>query len=198
MSSRSPQVNCLARVGASRVLTSPTTRGPISFTAIISAKRFISATSVRCMGILPESDRPSPEKSAEPVVTVAAANITEAEFHQLADEYLETVLSKFEELQDAREDVDVEFSAGVLTVNFGPEVGTYVINKQPPNKQIWLSSPKSGPKRFDWVILGDGQNEKQGTAVGDWIYLRDGSTLNKLFHAELGIDLGLPARRFGD
>lgn len=32
--------------------------------------------------------------------------------------------------------------AGVLTLKLGDK-GTYVINKQPPNKQIWLSSPIS-------------------------------------------------------
>jgi frataxin len=88
--------------------------------------------------------------------------------------------------------------AGVLSVNFGPDIGTYVINKQPPNKQIWLSSPKSGPKRYDWVVMGDGQNDKGGTAVGDWVYLRDGSTLNKLFMDELSVDLDLPIRHYGD
>lgn len=31
--------------------------------------------------------------------------------------------------------------SGVLTVNVGGDHGTYVINKQTPNKQIWLSSP---------------------------------------------------------
>ena len=30
--------------------------------------------------------------------------------------------------------------SGVLTLKLGSK-GTYVINKQPPNKQIWLSSP---------------------------------------------------------
>ena len=30
--------------------------------------------------------------------------------------------------------------SGVLTLTLGDN-GTYVINKQPPNKQIWLSSP---------------------------------------------------------
>jgi Protein implicated in iron transport, frataxin homolog len=74
----------------------------------------------------------------------------------------------------------------------GPEVGTYVINKQPPNKQIWLSSPKSGPKRYDYVITGEGQNEKQDTAVGEWVYLRDGSTLNQLLLEEIGVDLNVP------
>ena len=33
------------------------------------------------------------------------------------------------------------FQSGVLTVSLGASAGTYVINKQTPNKQIWLSSP---------------------------------------------------------
>lgn len=70
--------------------------------------------------------------------------------------------------------------------------GTYVINKQPPNKQIWLSSPVSGPKRYDWCVLGDGQTDKEGTASGDWIYTRDGTSLGKLILDELDVDVGMP------
>ena len=81
--------------------------------------------------------------------------------------------------------------AGVLTISW-PDKGTYVINKQPPNKQIWLSSPLSGPKRYDWCLLGEGQNQKEGTAMGDWIYNRDGSSLNQVFLEELGVDIVVP------
>ena len=71
-----------------------------------------------------------------------------------------------------------------------PPAGTYVLNKQPPNKQIWLSSPISGPKRYDWVIEGDKQHEKEGTGGGGkWIYLRDGSTLSGLLKREMGVDV---------
>lgn len=79
-----------------------------------------------------------------------------------------------------------------MTVNLGDEVGTYVINKQPPNKQIWLSSPRTGPKRYDYVVLGESQHEKQDTAVGDWVYIRDGSTLSDLLLEEIGVDLSMP------
>lgn len=68
------------------------------------------------------------------------------------------------------------------------DVGTYVINKQPPNKQIWLSSPVSGPRRFDYVVVSDGQHQKEGTATGGWIYLRDGTTLNEILSEETGVD----------
>jgi len=64
-----------------------------------------------------------------------------------------------------------------------------VLNKQPPNKQIWLSSPLSGPKRFDWVVSGESMHQKEGGGVGDWIYLRDGTKLTDVLSKELGISV---------
>ena len=40
---------------------------------------------------------------------------------------------------------------GVLTMVLDGG-NTYVLNKQRPNRQVWLSSPVSGPRRFE---LGD-------------------------------------------
>ncbi|MCJ1411073.1 Mitochondrial chaperone Frataxin [Ptychographa xylographoides] len=100
-------------------------------------------------------------------------------YHEVADAYLEGVQQSLEELSEADESVDVEFSAGVLTAVI-PSAGTYVINKQPPNKQIWLSSPVSGPKRYDYV-------SSEGTAGGEWVYLRDGSTMTNLLKEEIDI-----------
>lgn len=76
--------------------------------------------------------------------------------------------------------------------------GTYVLNKQPVNKQIWISSPLSGPKRYDWVLMkGDGQDQKQESQLdaegdlrgGQWVYLRDGSTLTDLLKRELDVQM---------
>lgn len=83
-----------------------------------------------------------------------------------------------------------------------------MLNKQPPNKQIWLSSPISGPKRYDYVgaseptpssdELGGGNGASRGGAgvvdeegKGGWVYLRDGSTLTGLLREELGVELEL-------
>ena len=65
-----------------------------------------------------------------------------------------------------------------------------MINKQPPNKQIWLSSPFryvitprtsdvtespfSGPKRYDYVAQNNG-----------WYYSRDGRSMESLLSEEL-------------
>ncbi|KAF4989736.1 hypothetical protein FGRMN_8923 [Fusarium graminum] len=167
---------------ASRLSASPAL-SQSHFSTTVSSKR----------GIMPDTEHPAkPLDETESVdLTPAVAEITEQEYHELADEYLENVVARFEELQDQREDIDVEFSAGVLTIRW-PEKGTYVINKQPPNKQIWLSSPISGPKRFDWCLFGESQDQKEGTAVGDWVYGRDGSSMNQIFSDELGVDIVVP------
>lgn len=60
----------------------------------------------------------------------------------------------------------------MLTVKLGGALGTYVINRQTPNRQIWLSSPTSGPKRYDYID-------------GKWIYKHDGVSLHQLLQTEL-------------
>lgn len=62
----------------------------------------------------------------------------------------------------------------MLTVNFGNPYGTYVINRQSPNRQIWLSSPTSGPKRYDFVTDGN-----------YWVYRHDNVTLHQLLQEEI-------------
>lgn len=59
-----------------------------------------------------------------------------------------------------------------MTIKFSDNDGTYVINRQTPNKQIWLSSPKSGPKRYDFTN-------------GTWIYKHDGKSLHQLLDDEI-------------
>ena len=43
---------------------------------------------------------------------------------------------------------DINYSAGVLTIALTK--GTWVLNKQTPNEQIWWSSPMSGPRRYEF------------------------------------------------
>ncbi|KAI1460982.1 mitochondrial chaperone Frataxin [Annulohypoxylon moriforme] len=119
---------------------------------------------------------------------IKPADITTVEYHKLADKYLDEVLTQYEEKQDENGDIDVQFSSGVMTVKI-PDNGVYVINKQPPNKQIWLSSPVSGPKRFDYVITNEGQDQKQDTANGTWVYMRTGEKLSDLLLKETGVSV---------
>ena len=37
------------------------------------------------------------------------------------------------------------------------------------------------------MLEGEGMAEKQGSGVGDWVYLRDGTKMSELLVKELGI-----------
>ncbi|KJZ80273.1 hypothetical protein HIM_00123 [Hirsutella minnesotensis 3608] len=155
------------------------------------AQRLFGSSTRKLKGIMPHTENPAKSDVAKTEHSYGVVELSEAEYHELSDLYLDTVLEKFEHLQDTREDIDIEYSAGVMTITIaGKDI--YVLNKQPPNKQIWLSSPISGPKRYDWCIIGEGQGEKEGTGSGNWIYMRDGTSLNDLIFKELEIVIDVP------
>lgn len=117
-----------------------------------------------------------------------ASALTEIDFDRYSEETLHNLTDFFDALPDkvkTDEDYDVSYSMGVLTVQVAPAVGTYVINKQTPNRQIWLSSPVSGPKRSAFKIIFcfyvcfryDWLDQK-------WIYKHDGVSLHELLDNE--------------
>lgn len=39
--------------------------------------------------------------------------------------------------------------------------------------------------------MQEGMNSKEGSGVGEWIYLRDGESLTELLRKELGVEVGI-------
>jgi len=117
---------------------------------------------------------------ATPAPQVKHSDLSNEDYHSYADATMERLLDSLEGLLDeaGNPEYEVEYHSGVLTLKLGDK-GTYVINKQPPNKQIWLSSPLSGPKRYDYVPEED-----------DWVYSRDAQTMGDLLNKELSSALG--------
>lgn len=78
-------------------------------------------------------------------------SISEKDYHIIADSSLEEIMDRLTVLEDIEEleDLDVNYSMGVLNITLGAEHGTWVINKQTPNRQLWWSSPLSGPRRYE-------------------------------------------------
>ncbi|OEJ88307.1 Frataxin, mitochondrial [Hanseniaspora osmophila] len=99
--------------------------------------------------------------------------LTQEQYQKVSDMYLESLLDELEAISEENYDLipEVELNQGVLNFEIKGK-GSYVVNKQPPNKQIWLSSPISGPNRFDFY-----QN--------NWISLRDNTNLTKIINKEL-------------
>nr|XP_027188093.1 frataxin, mitochondrial isoform X1 [Cicer arietinum] len=80
--------------------------------------------------------------------------LEEGEFHSLADTTIHSLQEKFEDYGDSidLDGFDIDYGNDVLTIKLG-ELGTYVLNKQTPNRQLWLSSPVSSTERLRHVLL---------------------------------------------
>lgn len=98
-------------------------------------------------------------------------DITLNEYHEASDNTLEELSEKLDSALESHAGADVSLSNGVLTFSIDDE-NTYVINKQTPNRQLWLSSPVSGPMRFNLV-------------QGRWVEKRSESDLKKVLSREL-------------
>lgn len=176
---------------SNRLTPKPISRRPFH----VSSKSF--------KGISPHSEEPEPPQTEKTIdeenpIISEAADISSEEYQKISDAYIDELVKTLDAMaEDPESGLEVEYTQGVLTL--GTKYGDYVLNKQPPNKQIWISSPISGPKRYDWVLAGgDHQHLKEGTALdaggdmhgGQWVYLRDGSTLSDLLKKELKIEMG--------
>ena len=99
---------------------------------------------------------------------------SESLYHSQADKVMDFLTEKCDEFFDLTSDeFDFKTASGVLTIDFGSNIGTFVINKQAPNQQIWLSSPISGPNHYDWD-----STSKQ------WLSSKDQHSLSSLLQHE--------------
>ena len=123
--------------------------------------------------------------------------LTEAEFDRLADDMLERLCEDLEELEpSAGEDFEIDYAMGVLTLVLDKET-TYVLNKQRPNRQVWLSSPMSGPRRFELdtaCLKNPTELDAKSTNLG-WNDIRNKEQLAVVLQDELykmtGVELSL-------
>jgi frataxin len=59
---------------------------------------------------MPDTENPSTPKREPLATTLTPAEISDEEFHTLSDEFLEKVHEKAEQVQEGREDVEVDYS----------------------------------------------------------------------------------------
>ncbi|KAK5110230.1 hypothetical protein LTR62_006226 [Meristemomyces frigidus] len=177
---------------ARRTVRLPSTHHTTAIATHTVGPRQLSTTPRWTAGLMPDTHEPKAPDNDEQTTqsNLAPAEVEEAEYHEHADRYMNALHERAEELAEEKSDVEVDYAAGVLSISL-PPAGTYIINKQPPNKQIWLSSPISGPKRFDWVLSGEGMHEKADGGVADWVSLRDGTSLTEVLRREVGVSVDI-------
>jgi CyaY protein len=98
--------------------------------------------------------------------------MTDVEFFLEAEQILNYIADTIED-SDSNGDTDIDFNGDILTII--NDSGTFVINKQSAAKEIWLSSPISGPHHF-------------AQKNSSW-YARSGDTLYEILSRELKIKL---------
>ena len=105
---------------------------------------------------------------------------SETLYHLEADRVMDVVTDLCDELVDVTDDdFDFKTASGVLNIDFGPKIGVWVLNKQAPNRELWLSSPISGPYHF--------QYDRQGTK---WVSRKDGKCLFDVLQSEFSHTVG--------
>jgi len=106
------------------------------------------------------------------------AAMDEADFERAAERTLQHLMTALEEALGDEAEVDLE--GGILTIALDAG-GTYLLNMHRPNRQIWLSSPKSGAWHFN----------VDPAAPGQWVATKGGPRLHDLLARELGQELPL-------
>ena len=92
---------------------------------------------------------------------------------------VDTILNNiFEQIDEKEYDfVDTNLAAGVLSISFNKKKN-YVINIQRPNLQVWLSSPISGPQRFEFDV-----------DKNKWVNIRNNKCILEILNDEFNIIL---------
>uniref|UniRef100_A0AAV1TND9 ferroxidase n=1 Tax=Peronospora matthiolae TaxID=2874970 RepID=A0AAV1TND9_9STRA len=106
-------------------------------------------------------------------VSAPSQQMPEREFVELADETLHEIQNWLDGIEEMLDNSDIMFTQGVLKIDLG-EHGTWVLNRQVPNRQIWWSSPISGPRRYEY----DAEH-------GHWVNTRDKGELVELLRSEI-------------
>lgn len=128
-----------------------------------------------------------PRRHANIHVTDTTADEFSRQFDRLSD----TIQHTFDRPDIADGDVDLSYSNGVLSIRTAQH-GTYIINQHNVTRQVWLSSPISGPSKYNWhreraAAGARGGSERQG----QWCNERDVSRdLMTLLEREFGTVFG--------
>lgn len=146
--SRSYSLRSITRSSLPYILNSSS-----SITSLSTSKKFITIDSK-----LYQSKRffSSSSEEKEGQLSLRDYNIlSDKVFDELCSS-LSILVDDLMDLVDA-EDIDLEYAQGVLSLRLGEKFQhkTWVLNKQGPNRQIWWSSPLSGPRRFEFYTADE-------------------------------------------
>ena len=102
---------------------------------------------------------------------------------------VELVQQRLEQPDVEAHNLDLAYHSGVLTIK-AEAAGVWVLNQYAVTRQVWLSSPVSGPSKYNFHRDAE---RKGGQGRGVWCSERDTSQqLQPLLEAEFSAALGTP------
>ena len=111
-----------------------------------------------------------PRRHASIHVTDTSPSEFSFEFEHLSD----TIQHAIDGAAADESDIDLSYSNGVLSIRT-PTHGTYVINQHNVTRQVWLSSPISGPSKYNWHRQRRAVGREGRERQGQWCNERDES-----------------------
>jgi hypothetical protein len=123
-SSNRSSLSSIARINRSRRLYVPTSLETSSRVSITLQSRQFHASTPALKGILPETDNPPKRKPEEHEPPASKAEISIEDYHKVADHYLEGVIAKFEQRQEEKADLEIEYSVCHVTATTLPFAST--------------------------------------------------------------------------
>ena len=102
---------CIAQVGRSTPVRASLPKAISTPLRTNVAPRRLLSTSPRCpVGLMPETDEPKPKEQTEEVKGLRPTHLKDEEYQLRADECMDAIHEKAEQMQESRNDVEVEFS----------------------------------------------------------------------------------------
>ncbi|KAG9390788.1 Frataxin [Carpediemonas membranifera] len=117
--------------------------------------------------------------TAPPDTAATAETLPENVFTSISEDWLDALTCWLEDNDPGFE--EIEYHDGVLTFKI-PDGMTFVVNRQTPNRELWLSSPVRGPSHFQLYSV-DGRPE--------WIESKTGSNLHAVLEEDVSKLLGV-------
>ncbi|KAH7394675.1 hypothetical protein BKA66DRAFT_410359 [Pyrenochaeta sp. MPI-SDFR-AT-0127] len=131
---------------------------------------------------------PNDIKRNKPQHVAEATQLSKEDYSSLVEVYFEAVIEYTGHAQGEGFSITLEHRNDVITIT-APGIGDYFLQRQHRTHQIWLYSPISGSKDYDWVVDGLKQYVDDGVTMGEWLHLSDGTNLSDVLNTELGLKM---------
>jgi frataxin-like iron-binding protein CyaY len=121
---------------------------------------------------------------------ISITDTTEEEFDHHIHHTFDIIQERLEQSDCEDENVDINYIDGVLKIVI-PDIGIWILSRHSATKQLWLSSPISGPSKYNFHRSASDKGPTSSSNAGHWKNERDESILlHNLLKKEFTTSIG--------